>query len=52
MTSSASDFLVFTGNANPRLAEEVVQCLGTTLGEIQVGRFSDGDPGGRSRSRG
>ena len=43
MTSSASDFLVFTGNANPRLAEEVVQCLGTTLGEIQVGRFSDGE---------
>ena len=43
MTSSASDFLVFTGNANPRLAEEVVQCLGTTLGEVQVGRFSDGE---------
>lgn len=37
------DFLVFTGKANPELAEEVVKCLGTTLGKIQVDRFSDGE---------
>ena len=38
-----SDYLVFTGNANPPLAEEVVKCLGTTLGQIAVDRFSDGE---------
>lgn len=41
--TSAPDFLVFTGKANPELAEEVVKCLGTTLGKIQVDRFSDGE---------
>ncbi|MDO5653909.1 MAG: ribose-phosphate pyrophosphokinase [Brachymonas sp.] len=39
----ASDFLVFTGNANPGLAEEIVKCLNTTLGGIRVDRFSDGE---------
>ncbi|KKW67572.1 ribose-phosphate pyrophosphokinase [Lampropedia cohaerens] len=37
------DFLVFTGNANPALAREVSQHLGTALGAMQVGRFSDGE---------
>ena len=41
--TSNPDFLVFTGKANPELAEEVVKCLGTTLGKIQVDRFSDGE---------
>ena len=41
--SASSDFLVFTGNANPRLAEEIVQCLGSKLGQISVDRFSDGE---------
>ena len=38
-----SDFVVFTGNANPGLAAEIAQNLGTTLGNAHVGRFSDGE---------
>ena len=43
MQASPTDFMVFTGNANPRLAEEVAQHLGTTLGKADIGRFSDGE---------
>lgn len=35
--------MVFTGNANPGLAEEIAQHLGIQLGAAQVGRFSDGE---------
>jgi ribose-phosphate pyrophosphokinase len=35
--------MVFTGNANPVLAEEVVSHLGIGLGRATVGRFSDGE---------
>jgi ribose-phosphate pyrophosphokinase len=34
---------VFTGSANPALAEQVVQHLGIPLGRAHVGRFSDGE---------
>jgi ribose-phosphate pyrophosphokinase len=34
---------VFTGNANPELAETVVRNLGLPLGKAYVGRFSDGE---------
>ena len=34
---------VFTGNANPRLAEEVAKHLNLELGRAKVGRFSDGE---------
>src|SRR6188474_2683424 len=34
---------VFTGNANPKLAEEVVGHLRLPLGRAKVGRFSDGE---------
>src|SRR5438046_1133696 len=34
---------VFTGNANPKLAEAVVRHLNTSLGRCLVGRFSDGE---------
>jgi len=37
------DFMLFTGNANPVLAREIAQHLGTSLGDIHVGRFSDGE---------
>ena len=43
MLAHSSDFLVFTGNANPILAAEVAQHLGITLGSADVGRFSDGE---------
>jgi ribose-phosphate pyrophosphokinase len=35
--------MVFTGNANPVLAEEVALNLGIELGRADVGRFSDGE---------
>lgn len=34
---------VFSGNANPVLAEKIVQNLGLPLGRAQVGTFSDGE---------
>ena len=41
--SDPSDFLVFTGNANPTLAAEIASSLGISLGAADVGRFSDGE---------
>ena len=35
--------MVFTGNANPKLAQEVVRHLHINLGRANVGRFSDGE---------
>ena len=35
--------MVFTGNANPKLAAEVVRRLNISLGRANVGRFSDGE---------
>jgi ribose-phosphate pyrophosphokinase len=35
--------MVFTGNANPKLAESVAQHLHLKLGRANVGRFSDGE---------
>jgi ribose-phosphate pyrophosphokinase len=35
--------MVFTGNANPALAEEVACSLNIPLGSADVGRFSDGE---------
>jgi ribose-phosphate pyrophosphokinase len=35
--------MVFTGNANPKLAEAVAQRLHIHLGRAKVGRFSDGE---------
>jgi ribose-phosphate pyrophosphokinase len=35
--------MVFTGNANPVLAQEVAKHLGIDLGRADVGRFSDGE---------
>lgn len=35
--------MVFTGNANPELAEKVVNRLGMPLGEASVTQFSDGE---------
>ncbi len=39
----ADNVVVFTGNANPALAESVVRHLGIPLGKAHVGRFSDGE---------
>lgn len=37
------EMMVFTGNANPVLAQEVVAHLDIELGKATVGRFSDGE---------
>ncbi|HEY0664703.1 MAG TPA: ribose-phosphate diphosphokinase, partial [Gallionella sp.] len=40
---SYDSLMVFTGNANPKLAEAVAQHLHIHLGRANVGRFSDGE---------
>ncbi|MGM8226776.1 ribose-phosphate pyrophosphokinase [Cellvibrio sp. ARAG 10.3] len=35
--------MVFTGNANPELAQKIVDQLGMQLGEVSVSQFSDGE---------
>jgi len=40
---SLANMMIFTGNANPRLAMDVAGCLNLPLGKINVGRFSDGE---------
>ena len=41
--SPQSDFMIFTGNANPDMAADIATNLGIRLGSAAVGRFSDGD---------
>ena len=43
MQANHPDYMVFTGNANRGMAEEIAHYLGTTLGDADVGRFSDGE---------
>ncbi len=39
----STDFMVFTGNANPVLSRQIADYLHTELGAAEVGRFSDGE---------
>ena len=43
MISHGKDIKIFTGNANPKLAEDICKLMGTKLGEAEVGTFSDGE---------
>ena len=43
MISHGKDIKVFSGNATPKLAEEICKLMGTKLGESEVGTFSDGE---------
>lgn len=43
MAPDNDNMVVFSGNANPGLANEVVRHLGLPLGKAVVGRFSDGE---------
>jgi len=43
MDMSYDSLMVFTGNANPKLAADVVKRLHISLGRANVGRFSDGE---------
>jgi ribose-phosphate pyrophosphokinase len=38
-----SSMMVFTGNANPQLAQDIAAHLQMSLGKVIVGRFSDGE---------
>jgi len=38
-----NNLMVFTGNANPKLAADVADHIGLPLGRAEVGRFSDGE---------
>ena len=41
--SPQSDFMIFTGNANPEMAADIATNLSIRLGSAAVGRFSDGE---------
>ena len=43
MISHGKDIKVFSGNANPQLAEAICQAMGTKLGEAEVKHFADGE---------
>jgi ribose-phosphate pyrophosphokinase len=43
MPSTDAPLMVFTGNANPRLAEAIADHLRVNLGKAVVGEFSDGE---------
>ena len=40
---SYDSLMVFTGTANPKLAQDAVKHLNIHLGRATVGRFSDGE---------
>lgn len=37
------DLKIFTGNAHPKLAEEICETIGVSMGKAYVGRFADGE---------
>src|SRR5690606_30454478 len=41
--SIANNLMVFTGNANPMLAEIIALYIGVPLGNAHIGKFSDGE---------
>jgi len=43
MPSTWQELKIFTGNANPALAEEIIQQLGVPMGSCKVIHFSDGE---------
>ena len=43
MISHGKDIKIFTGNSNPKLAQDICALMGTKLGEAEIGRFSDGE---------
>ena len=43
MISHGKDIKVFSGNSNPKLAEEICKLMGTKLGESEVGTFRGSD---------
>lgn len=43
MITHGKNIKIFTGNAHPSLAREIAECVGVSVGESEVGRFSDGE---------
>jgi ribose-phosphate pyrophosphokinase len=43
MNSSESSLMLFTGNANPQLAQEIANYMRVSLGKASIGKFSDGE---------
>ena len=43
MISHGKDIKIFTGNANPALAQEICKIIGIKLGEAEVKTFADGE---------
>ncbi|MDR3416452.1 MAG: ribose-phosphate diphosphokinase [Nevskia sp.] len=43
MTDTSSQLMLFTGNANPALAQDIANYLKVPLGKATIGRFSDGE---------
>jgi ribose-phosphate pyrophosphokinase len=37
------DIMIFTGNSNRKLSEEIAECLGIRLGDSTITHFSDGE---------
>ncbi len=42
-TKAMSNLRLFSGSANKQLANEIATCMGETLGEVKLKRFSDGE---------
>lgn len=43
MITHGKNIKIFTGNSNPKLAEEIANSVGLTLGDSKVSTFSDGE---------
>ena len=43
MRFSKGNLKIFSGNANPELAEEIAAIIGVPMGKSKVDRFSDGE---------
>ncbi|MFD3155534.1 ribose-phosphate diphosphokinase [Haloimpatiens sp. FM7330] len=43
MITHGKNIKIFTGNSNPKLAEEIADILGVKVGDAQVSTFSDGE---------
>ena len=43
MFTHGKDIKIFTGNSNPKLAEDICKEIGTQLGNAEVKSFADGE---------
>lgn len=43
MQTKGENVKIFTGNSNPKLAQDIADALGMSVGQAQVGTFSDGE---------